>query len=66
MVTQQNRKEKSSKFVHHWKIHNNYSMKNYEIMLTVATEKFQFSTHDIFHLINVAFVKPYKIVFLGN
>lgn len=40
--------------------------KNYEIMLTIAIEKFQFSTHSIFHLINVAFVKPCKIIRLGN
>lgn len=35
-------------------------------MLPIATENFQFSTHSIFCVIDVAFVKPYTIVLLGN
>lgn len=35
-------------------------------MLTIAIENFQLSTHSIFHVISVAFVKPYMIVLLGN
>lgn len=48
------------------KIYNNCSLKDYKIMLTIATEKFQFSTHNIFHLNNLAFIKTYTIFLLGN